>query len=43
MFEEEEDTKLIDETRRRQMKKKGLNPRADKSKAGKKAARVDEE
>ncbi|POY72505.1 hypothetical protein BMF94_4331 [Rhodotorula taiwanensis] len=43
VFEEEEDTKLIDETRRRQMKKKGLNPRADKSKAGKKAARVDEE
>ncbi|GAA6018475.1 hypothetical protein JCM8202_001391 [Rhodotorula sphaerocarpa] len=40
-FDESEDTKLIDETRKRQMKKKGLNPRADKSKAGKKAARAE--
>ncbi|KWU44134.1 NOL1/NOP2/sun family putative RNA met, partial [Rhodotorula sp. JG-1b] len=42
-FDDAEDTKLIDETRKRQLKKKGLNPRADKAKAGKKAARPDDE
>lgn len=36
-FDDEEDAKLIEESRRRLAKKKGLNPRADKSKAGKKA------
>lgn len=42
-FDDAEDSKLIDETRKRQLKKKGLNPRADKAKAGKKAARPDDE
>jgi ribosomal RNA methyltransferase Nop2 len=42
-FDDAEDTKLIDETRKRQLKKKGLNPRADKAKAGKKVARPDDE
>lgn len=42
-FDDAEDTKLIDETRKRQLKKKGLNPRADKAKAGKKAARPDDQ
>ncbi|GAA5974248.1 hypothetical protein JCM11641_003351 [Rhodosporidiobolus odoratus] len=35
-FDDAEDAKLIEETKKRQVKKKGLNPRADKSKAGKK-------
>ncbi|BGP14476.1 hypothetical protein JCM10213_004598 [Rhodosporidiobolus nylandii] len=33
-FDDEEDAKLIQETKKRQFKKKGLNPKADKSKAG---------
>ncbi|BGP46473.1 rRNA (cytosine-C5-)-methyltransferase nop2 [Rhodotorula kratochvilovae] len=37
-FDDEEDTKLIAETKKRQFKKKGLNPRADRSKAGTGAA-----
>ncbi|GAA5821475.1 hypothetical protein JCM11251_004640 [Rhodosporidiobolus azoricus] len=42
-FDDAEDAKLIEESKKRQFKKKGLNPKADKSKAGKgkKAARDD--
>ncbi|GEM07043.1 nucleolar protein NOP2 [Rhodotorula toruloides] len=36
-FDDEEDAKLIEESRRKIAKRKGLNPKADKSKAGKKA------
>ncbi|TNY20842.1 nucleolar protein NOP2 [Rhodotorula diobovata] len=41
-FDDDEDAKLIEETRKRQFKKKGLNPRADKGKAGAKAKKADE-
>ncbi|GAA6053838.1 hypothetical protein JCM3770_004743 [Rhodotorula araucariae] len=42
-FDDAEDTKLIAETKKRQFKKKGLNPRADRSKAGAaKAKKADE-
>jgi hypothetical protein len=34
-FDDAEDSKLIQESKNRQFKKKGLNPRADRSKAGK--------
>ncbi|GJN87166.1 hypothetical protein Rhopal_000111-T1 [Rhodotorula paludigena] len=40
-FDDAADAKLIEETKKRQFKKKGLNPRADKSKAGAKAAKQD--
>ncbi|GAA5907338.1 hypothetical protein JCM6882_002810 [Rhodosporidiobolus microsporus] len=41
-FDDAEDAKLIEESKKRQFKKKGLNPKADKSKAGKgKRARED--
>ncbi|GAA5930592.1 hypothetical protein JCM1841_006815 [Sporobolomyces salmonicolor] len=38
-FDDAEDAALIKDAKKRQLKKKGLNPRADKSKAGAKAAK----
>ncbi|GAA6011389.1 hypothetical protein JCM10207_008323 [Rhodosporidiobolus poonsookiae] len=40
-FDDAEDEQLINESKKRQFKKKGLNPKADKSKAGKAKAKAE--